>query len=261
MTKKEFYNYLVPEHRQDSFYKKVYFKLFSLAVNSVNGDYQCETGKDTYNVDSLKIVGNLNGCQVIYEFPKLLENSYYKKIPTKIGPKKVIFRSGYQWIPSWRYEYNWLKDNEKYLNVYFDNIFDVIKEFPNTSGLFRNYNSALKHAIDSNPEKIVKLDERFLYLCLEDFFGNIKKGDVFDSSESYHIIWSFYDVYKNRYPDFQKYTVNLNGEVPTPTNRERCTRAKFGCPNGCINSCLAESVNKKNNRLYMLFKDWQKHLK
>ena len=257
-TWKKFYHHLCPKWKRSDFLKEVHRKLFSLAANCCKGNFVIEE-KD----DHLIFIAHRNGCKIYFRFRILGENSNYSAIPKKILPYQVEFID-YTWKAAWHYRYEWMKLRGEYFRSYVDDIISVVDSTPNIEGLYRSRIDALANAMKTYPNKWVKLSNNFvyrdLYLCLEEFFPDIKRGDVFESRADYHIRQSFKSAYENRYIDFQRYTVNLSGEVPVPTKELNCAKQTYGCQYMCTHSCLADSVWKKNKELYKDFITWKNKL-
>jgi hypothetical protein len=212
--------------------------------------------------------GKINGYSVIYERGELLPNQFYEKIPNVRYPTNVVLSSGLKYYRHCDPPITFIKVGEEYEYTYQNNIFEMLNAFNRIDNVFPSYLLALEDAIKTKPDSVVKLytgsqktwQFRQHYLCLEDnFFRNIKKGDIFDASKDFHVINSIQDVYSDKYAEFQRKTINLLRKIPHPANQElTCIKQTFGCQRGCTHSCLAKSHKGKNLQLYNNFKSWRK---
>lgn len=262
----DFYESLVPDNRRDDFYKKVFTKIFSLISSAFKGDFKTFQGTHKHGYYMIAFKGKINGYTVIYERGELLPNSYYTKVPYKQYPTKVILSSGKEYYRNCNPPIKFVKVGEEYISTNQNNIFEMLNAFDKIDDVFPSYLSALDDAVKTKPKKVVHLytgaktyDWRFHYLCLEnDFFSNIKKGDIFNITKPFHIQSTIKDAYADRYVTFQRRTVNLLSSIPHPKNQElTCIKQAFGCQMGCMYECLAKTHRRKNLQLYNNFKSWK----
>jgi hypothetical protein len=257
LTHNQFYDYLVPEDRKSYFYYKVYRKLFSLITKLCKGNFTYEF-KDNY----VHIVSTINGHKLYYKYSKLEPSMSWTKMPDNVLPYKIEFNGGYIWTSTYSHEYHWVKSNGEYIRWSCINIYQVVNRWEILEGLFRTRKDALHHSMENNPKSHIKLSEEFkfrnLYVCVKEFFPDIKPGHIFDKNEDFGYTNDLKNVYSNRYSDFQRYTIDLSKEIEKPQEKiVTCYKAKFGCQHGCMYSCLSKDVDKKNKRLYKLFLKWK----
>lgn len=258
MNSKEFYETLVPEHRRDDFYEKVYSKLFSLISKIFKGLFEIN-----FSDNRMVITGTINKSKAEFAFDVLADNASWSKIPDKITPTKVIFPSGYELGSSWRPKYYYVMyPNGDIVDCYATSNLEVATNHDDVIQVFNHYNHLEEYLLLHNKDKWInprdelndfKFNQHFL--PTEDFY-KFKKGIIYKKGKdiSYYRNSSFKRVYENRYRDFQKYNVDLRGDIPVPDQEMfKCLKQKYGCQHGCTHSCLSKSVKSKNNSLYESF--------